>query len=66
MPHWVMTYVVYLSSGEPLTVQSPGTQTRSFCYVSDMVCDIFYFLMYCIGVNVWDVHKISLLLKCEG
>ncbi|URE24664.1 SLT1 protein [Musa troglodytarum] len=23
--------------GEPLTVQSPGTQTRSFCYVSDMV-----------------------------
>ncbi|PRQ49016.1 putative UDP-glucuronate decarboxylase [Rosa chinensis] len=22
---------------EPLTVQSPGTQTRSFCYVSDMV-----------------------------
>ncbi|KAF8369951.1 hypothetical protein HHK36_032020 [Tetracentron sinense] len=24
-------------SGEPLTVQAPGTQTRSFCYVSDMV-----------------------------
>ncbi|KAG5118556.1 hypothetical protein JHK82_032976 [Glycine max] len=24
-------------SGEPLTVQSPGTQTRSFCYVSDLV-----------------------------
>ncbi|KAF8395100.1 hypothetical protein HHK36_019041 [Tetracentron sinense] len=23
--------------GEPLTVQAPGTQTRSFCYVSDMV-----------------------------
>jgi hypothetical protein len=25
-------------SGEPLTVQMPGTQTRSFCYVADMVC----------------------------
>lgn len=24
-------------SGEALTVQKPGTQTRSFCYVSDMV-----------------------------
>jgi len=23
--------------GEALTVQKPGTQTRSFCYVSDMV-----------------------------
>ncbi|CAN1282968.1 UDP-glucuronic acid decarboxylase 3 [Linum perenne] len=26
-----------VSHGEPLTVQKPGTQTRSFCYVSDMV-----------------------------
>ncbi|KAH9701158.1 UDP-glucuronic acid decarboxylase 6 [Citrus sinensis] len=26
-----------LYRGEPLTVQKPGTQTRSFCYVSDMV-----------------------------
>ncbi|KAL5986165.1 UDP-glucuronic acid decarboxylase 5 [Asimina triloba] len=26
-----------VDKGEELTVQSPGTQTRSFCYVSDMV-----------------------------
>nr|CEG03941.1 unnamed protein product [Fusarium acuminatum CS5907] len=30
-------FVNQLYSGEPLTVQAPGTQTRSFCYVSDMV-----------------------------
>lgn len=24
-------------SDEPLTVQAPGSQTRSFCFVSDMV-----------------------------
>ncbi|KAG2552891.1 hypothetical protein PVAP13_9KG487800 [Panicum virgatum] len=27
----------YHRHGEPLTVQKPGTQTRSFCYVADMV-----------------------------
>ena len=29
---WILLY-----RGEALTVQKPGTQTRSFCYVSDMV-----------------------------
>ena len=32
-------------SGEPLTVQVPGTQTRSFCYVSDMVYIILVSLL---------------------
>ncbi|GJR89413.1 UDP-glucuronic acid decarboxylase 6-like protein [Tanacetum coccineum] len=27
----------FVFANEPLTVQSPGTQTRSFCYVSDTV-----------------------------
>jgi len=31
----------YCCRDEPLTVQAPGTQTRSFCYVSDMVCKCF-------------------------
>ncbi|KAK8514945.1 hypothetical protein V6N12_001110 [Hibiscus sabdariffa] len=26
-----------MARNEPLTVQLPGTQTRSFCYVSDML-----------------------------
>ncbi|CAL9039020.1 UDP-glucuronic acid decarboxylase 6 [Musa acuminata AAA Group] len=33
----VSNFIAQAIRGEPLTVQSPGTQTRSFCYVSDMV-----------------------------
>ncbi|KAL4200546.1 hypothetical protein AMTRI_Chr02g211690 [Amborella trichopoda] len=33
----VSNFIVQALRDEPLTVQSPGTQTRSFCYVSDMV-----------------------------
>lgn len=32
-----LLFTITLCSSEPLTVQAPGTQTRSFCYVSDMV-----------------------------
>ncbi|KAJ0046174.1 hypothetical protein Pint_06259 [Pistacia integerrima] len=33
----VSNFIAQAVRGEPLTVQAPGTQTRSFCYVSDMV-----------------------------
>ncbi|KAK2978113.1 hypothetical protein RJ640_009278 [Escallonia rubra] len=33
----VSNFIAQAIRDEPLTVQSPGTQTRSFCYVSDMV-----------------------------
>jgi len=33
----VSNFIAQALRGEPLTVQKPGTQTRSFCYVSDMV-----------------------------
>ncbi|KAA8543911.1 hypothetical protein F0562_021912 [Nyssa sinensis] len=33
----VSNFIAQALRGEPLTVQAPGTQTRSFCYVSDMV-----------------------------
>ncbi|XP_020689222.2 UDP-glucuronic acid decarboxylase 5-like [Dendrobium catenatum] len=33
----VSNFIAQALRGEPLTVQLPGTQTRSFCYVSDMV-----------------------------
>lgn len=36
-----LSYILYRCSDEPLTVQLPGTQTRSFCYVSDMVRSSF-------------------------
>ncbi|KAI3778485.1 hypothetical protein L2E82_07821 [Cichorium intybus] len=33
----VSTFIAQALCDEPLTVQAPGTQTRSFYYVSDMV-----------------------------
>lgn len=33
----VSNFIAQALRGEPMTVQAPGTQTRSFCYVSDMV-----------------------------
>eukprot|EP00475_Leptophrys_vorax_P002378 TRINITY_DN11324_c0_g4_i1.p1 TRINITY_DN11324_c0_g4~~TRINITY_DN11324_c0_g4_i1.p1 ORF type:complete len:346 (-),score=25.50 TRINITY_DN11324_c0_g4_i1:645-1682(-) len=33
----VTNFVAQAMRGEPLTVEGPGTQSRSFCYVSDMV-----------------------------
>jgi hypothetical protein len=42
-------------SGEPLTVQLPGTQTRSFCYVSDMVYMKYYlsFFVFLFAFQCW-------------
>eukprot|EP00249_Psilotum_nudum_P008745 c21484_g2_i2 orf=462-1529(+) len=33
----VSNFIAQALRGEPMTVQKPGIQTRSFCYVSDMV-----------------------------
>lgn len=33
----VSNFIAQALRGVPLTIQAPGTQTRSFCYVSDMV-----------------------------
>ncbi|KAJ8439895.1 hypothetical protein Cgig2_003961 [Carnegiea gigantea] len=33
----VSNFIAQALRNEPLTVQAPGTQTRSFCYVADMV-----------------------------
>ena len=36
----VSNFVVQALKGEPLTIYGEGTQTRSFCYVSDMVAGL--------------------------
>ncbi|KAK4772517.1 hypothetical protein SAY86_014292 [Trapa natans] len=33
----VSNFIAQALRGEPLTIQKPGSQTRSFCYVSDLV-----------------------------
>lgn len=48
--------------GENITVFGDGSQTRSFCYVSDLVEGIYRLLMsnYCNPVNIGNPDEISL------
>lgn len=50
-------------NGEDLTVFGDGSQTRSFCYVSDLVEGIYRLLLsdYAFPVNVGNPNEISLL-----
>ncbi|MBU3743845.1 MAG: SDR family oxidoreductase [Sediminibacterium sp.] len=49
--------------GENLTVFGDGSQTRSFCYVDDLIEGIYRLLMsnYTMPVNIGNPHEISLL-----
>jgi dTDP-glucose 4,6-dehydratase len=49
--------------GEPLTVYGDGSQTRSFCYVSDLVEGIFRLLHanFHEPVNLGNPHEVSIL-----
>ncbi|MEY3739292.1 MAG: hypothetical protein RL544_2070, partial [Bacteroidota bacterium] len=48
--------------GEDLTVFGDGSQTRSFCYVSDLIEGIYRLLLsdYSMPVNIGNPHEISL------
>ena len=57
------TFIGQALRGEDLTVYGDGTQTRSFCYVSDLIEGI-YRLLLCDGhrpVNIGNPYEISLL-----
>jgi len=41
----VSNFVIQALAGQPLTIYGDGTQTRSFCYASDLVEGIFRLLM---------------------
>ncbi len=49
--------------GEPLTVYGDGSQTRSFCFVSDLIEGIYRLLMsnYTDPVNIGNTAEISIL-----
>ncbi len=42
----VSNFIVQAINGEPLTIYGSGKQTRSFCYVSDLIDGIIKLLMY--------------------
>ena len=63
----VPNFVKQALHGEPLTVYGDGSQTRSFCYVSDLIEGIFRLLMSdeVEPVNIGNPTEISILEFAE-
>jgi dTDP-glucose 4,6-dehydratase len=59
----VPTFIVQALKGEPLTVFGDGSQTRSFCYVSDLIAGIYALSRSEIKdpVNIGNPHEMSVL-----
>ena len=59
----VPNFMVQALSGDPLTVYGDGSQTRSFCYVSDLVEGIFRLLRkeYHLPVNLGNPAEMTIL-----
>ncbi len=70
----VSNFVVQALKGEPLTVYGEGQQTRSFCYVSDLVDGIFRLFMsdHPDPTNIGNPHEFTvrqladIVLKLTG
>ncbi len=63
----IPTFIVQALRGEPLTVYGDGTQTRSFCYVSDMVEGLYRLMMsdYHLPVNLGNPQEMTVLELAE-
>jgi dTDP-glucose 4,6-dehydratase len=59
----VSNFLVQAMRGEPLTVYGDGTQTRSFCYVDDLVAGILALAASdCVGpVNLGNPNEVTVL-----
>ncbi len=59
----VPNFVAQAIAGQPLTVYGDGSQTRSFCYVSDLVDGIYRLLLSDEHepVNIGNPHEMSVL-----
>lgn len=64
----VPTFIAQALRGEPLTIFGDGTQTRSFCFVSDLIDGIFRLSMksdYCLPVNIGNPAEMTVLQFAE-
>lgn len=63
----VPAFSAQVLTGKPLTVFGDGSQTRSFCYVSDLVDGIYRLLMSseCEPVNIGNPHEMTILQFAE-
>jgi dTDP-glucose 4,6-dehydratase len=63
----VPTFIEQALLGKPLTVFGDGTQTRSFCYISDLIDGIYKLLLTPISepVNLGNPNEISIMELAE-
>jgi dTDP-glucose 4,6-dehydratase len=63
----VPNFVGQALRGEPLTVYGDGSQTRSFCFVSDLIDGIYRLLLSdeCEPVNIGNPAEITILEFAE-
>jgi len=64
----VPTFISQALSGEPITVHGDGTQTRSLCFVSDLVEGFIRLLAYqglAQPINIGNPHEVTVLQIAE-
>lgn len=63
----IPTFISQALMGEDITVFGDGSQTRSFCYISDLVDGIFKLLMsnYCYPVNIGNPNEMTVKQLAE-
>src|SRR5260370_11748094 len=63
----VPAFIQQALRGEPLTVFGKGNQTRSFCYVDDLVEGIYRLLLsdVALPVNIGNPHEMTILQFAE-
>jgi len=58
----VPSFIVQALTNKPLTIQGDGSQTRSFCYISDLIYGIFRLMNSSINepVNLGNPTEVSI------
>lgn len=64
----IPNFISQALAGQPVTVYGDGSQTRSFCYVSDLIRGIYALLLSSFRepVNVGNPHEMTLLELAEN